>query len=244
MPLWTANDDPTGLPKWTSREYVLGANSTNNRVYGVSKAMAQDTPWLGKGVSQGWVTLRFGTGGVSSMLIANTGSGYANADTISVDGNGTVGVINASATIVVGFSANLAGTVAILSAGANAIASSANLLALYTNGDFIFAYTNSTAADSKKINQVVNSSFLNITSTWSATNAASSFGVSGQIQTITVNTSGSGFTNTSNVTVTTSTGVKGTVTPVLGGKAGRIFVDNTVVLVGDIKNPVANSVFP
>jgi len=233
MPLWTANDDPTGRPKY--------ANSAV--VYGVDRAEAQVS---GRSVSPGWVNVTIGTGSVDLTLV-NGGSGYTNADVITIDGNGTVGVVNATANVVVGFGANVTGsTLAVVSAAANATATGgASLLTTFANGDNIFVYTNSSFANTRTINKVVNSSFLNITSTWSTSNAAAAYGVAGIVLSINPNNGGgSGFTITSNTTVTTSAGQNLTFTKVLAGLAGRFYHDNLVVFKGNMAGDAEDTIFP
>jgi hypothetical protein len=87
---------------------------------------------------------------------------------------------------------------------------------------------------------VVNSSFLNITSTWSTTNAAGSYGVAGVVLTIVPNNGGgSGFVNTSNLAVTTTAGQNLAVTRTLVGLAGRRYQENMVIvrgMAGDAEN--------
>jgi molybdopterin biosynthesis enzyme MoaB len=92
--LWSANDDPTGRPKYANVASVYGVNATEAVV-------------KGKSAAPGWVKVTYGTGSVDLVLTAG-GSGYTNADIITVDGVATVGVVNATANVIVGFGANVA----------------------------------------------------------------------------------------------------------------------------------------
>ena len=215
MPLWTANDDPTGRPNYAN----------NATVYGVDKTEAAVT---GNTLGPGWVNVTKGTGYVTFSVV-NGGSGYANADVITVDGGANPATTNATANIVVGESANLTGTLAITSGNVNVTATGANLLSTFANSEQLFVYSNSSNMIVKTINKVVNSSFMNVTSTFAVTNAAVNYGKAGVIKFITNPVVGSGFTTTYNVAIS-GTGLGANVVSGLGGRAGRTTYEHMVVV--------------
>lgn len=224
MPIWTANDDPTGRPKYANNSNVYGVDRTEARVKNV-------------GIASGWVAITPGTGYVTMSLVSG-GSGYANTDVVKVDGGATPGVVNATANVIVGFSANSAGTVNIV--GVNATATGVDLVTTgYANGDVIFAFSNSSNSTVRTINQVVNSTFMNVTSAWGFSNTTSNFGKAGVIQQLTNATPGSGFQTTANVSFTTSAGVRANVAATLGGRAGRTDYE-TMVIVKNMTNDAAD----
>jgi hypothetical protein len=229
MPLWSANDDPTGRPNYAN----------NATVYGVDRAEALVK---GKSAAPGWVNVVTGTGYVV-FNINSGGSGYANTDTIVVDGVTTPGVVNATANVRVGYGANSAATVNIV--GVNATASSTVLITEgYANGDAIAVWSNSTNVLVRTINQVVNSTFMNVTSTFGTTNTAANFSKSGVIQSLININPGSGFTTTSNLTLTTSGGVRANVGISLGGRAGREYLENMVIVKGMAGDAADDTIFP
>lgn len=231
MPLWTANDDPTGRPKYANSATVFGVDRTEAQVFR-------------KDISPGWANITYGTGSVELTLVSG-GSGYTNADVITVDGVATSGVVNATANIIVSFSANVAGNLAVTSTAVNATATGIDLTTILANGDTIFVYTNSTFANTRTINKVVNSTFLNVTSAWSTTNAAATFGKAGVITSIVPNNGGgSGFVNTSNIAITTSVGQSASITAALTGRAGRYNHDQLVVFKGDMAGDAEDTILP
>lgn len=232
MPLWSANDDPTGKPNWSNTADVYGVNATEARVKGAS-------------VSPGWVRVVVGTGSAQLTLVSG-GYGYSNSDVITVDSVGTAGSVNATANVIVGLSANLSGvTLAVTSGQANAVATGTSLLTLFSNGATLAVYTNTTAPQVVRVNQVANATFMNISSTWAATNATSTFAFGGVIQQVVPNNGGgSGFKTTSNVAFTTSNGQNASVTAVLSGRAGRTTYEN-MVIVRNMQNDASDdTVFP
>ncbi len=228
MPIWSANDDPTGRPNY--------ANVAT--VYGVDKAEAAVK---GAHLGPGWVNVNVGTGPVV-FKIANGGSGYANANFITVDGGTTPGVVNATANIVVGQSANLAGTLAVTSALVNVVATGVDLTTVFTNNAQMFVYTDNSTMVVKTINKVTNSTSMNVVGAFAASNAASKYGLAGVIQSITNIKEGSGFTTTANVTIT-GTGVNANVVT-LGGRAGRTWYEHMVVVKGMKNDAADDTVFP
>lgn len=226
--LWSANDDPTGKPKY--------ANTAN--VYGVNRAEARVK---GRGVSPGWVGVAVGTGGVATLTITAGGSGYVNADVITIDGGGAPATSNATYSLTSTNGANLAGTVSTVSgAHGNVIGTGTTLNTSFANGQTMFVYSNTTSFTVKKINQVVNSTFLNVTTTWAFANATANYGKAGIITSVSETNPGAGFTTASNVAVTSTDGVGATFTVALGGKAGRINYENMVVFKGDMAGDAAD----
>lgn len=231
MAQWSANDDPTGKPNFANVATVFGVDRTEAQV-------------AGAGVSPGWVKVYTGTGSAELTLVSG-GTGYTNSDVITVDGVTTSGVVNATANVVVGLSANVANaTFAVTSTEANATVTGVDLTTVAANGDSLAVYTNTSAPQYVVVNQVVNTTFMNITSTWAETNAAAEFAVSGVIETIVPNNGGgSGFTNQSNLAITTSAGQSANVTVALTGRAGRVWYEN-MVWVKNITNDAEDTIFP
>ena len=130
---------------------------------------------------------------------------------------------------MVGESANLTGTLAITSGNVNVTATGANLLSTFANSEQLFVYSNSSNMIVKTINKVVNSSFMNVTSTFAVTNAAVNYGKAGVIKFITNPVVGSGFTTTYNVAIS-GTGLGANVVSGLGGRAGRTTYEHMVVV--------------
>ena len=216
MVRWSANDDPTGKPSWSNTADVYGVDATEAQV-------------KGKSVAPGWVRVITGTGEASLTLVSG-GTGYTNADYITVDGVTTSGVVNATSNVLVDIGANLTGTVAVTSGQANVVGTGTALSTNFANGDSLFVYSNATNYAVAKINQVVNATFMNITSTWSVTNSTAKFGVSGIIQTIVTPVGGSGFTTQTNVAITTTNGKSANVTATPIGRAGRVSYENMVIV--------------
>lgn len=231
MPIWSANDDPTGRPNY--------ANTSD--VYGVDKAEAAVAA---SGVAPGWVRVTPQTGYVSFLTVVAGGSRYTNSDVVTVDGVSTSGVVNATANVVVGFSANVSGNAAVTSGQVNLVSTGYNLTTGFANGYEVFVYTNSTSAAVRTINQVVNSTFMNVTSSWPATNASAAFGVSGVILRTDYLNEGSGFTTQKNVSITTVAGAGANVTATLGGRAGRTQYENLVYVANVQNDDSDDTVFP
>jgi hypothetical protein len=231
MPLWTANDDPTGRPNYANSATVYGVDRTEAALFG-------------KSISQGWANITYGTGSVELTLVSG-GSSYTNASVITVDGVATAGVVNATANVIVGFSANVAAaTVNINASTTNVLSTGANLQTIFANGDTIFVYTNSTFANTRVINQITNSTSMNVVGAWSTTNTAAAFGIAGVILTIVPNNGGgSGFVNTANVQAVT-VGQNASVTATLTGRAGRYNHDQLVVFKGDMAGDAEDTIFP
>jgi len=226
MPLWSNVDEANGRPKYANNANVYGVDATEAGLHG-------------KTVSPGWVQVTYGTGQVTGLTVSAGGSAYTNSDVVTVDGNGLSGVVNATANVRTTNSANIAGNVAVTSGEANVVGTGTDFTARFANGDGIFVYSNSTAFTTKKINRVVNGTFLNITTTWAFTNAETKAGEWGIINEVIVNPdtaggSGSGFRNltTTNVSITTTDGQLATLVPVLGGRAGRKSWENMVFING------------
>jgi len=87
-----------------------GQELFGNSVFAVDKAEAATH---GKGVAPGWVHRKVGTGPVLSFVINAAGTGYANTDTIDVEG----GTANAVGTFTTDASGNIV-SVAVTSGGA------------------------------------------------------------------------------------------------------------------------------
>lgn len=83
-----------------------------------------------------------------------------------------------------------------------------------------------------------NTDTINVTG--GTTNATATIGTNGTgvITSVTVTNAGSGFTNVSSttVTITTGAGTGATLTPVLGGRAGRVQTETLVALSGMTSN--------
>lgn len=231
MPLWTANDDPTGRPNY--------ANTSD--VYGVDRAEAAAA---GSGVSPGWVKVTIGTGGVVGLTITDGGSGYTSSDTVTIDGGAAPATTNASYTVTATNGANLTGTVAVVSGGANVVGTGTAMLTNFANGDSLFVFSNSSSSTTKKINQVVNNTFMNITTTWAFANASTVHGVAGIITAVSPVDFGAGFTVDSNVAITSTNGTGAVLVPTLGGKAGRTNYENMVVFKGNMAGDAEDSIFP
>jgi hypothetical protein len=233
MPLWSANDDPTGKPNWSNTADVYGVDKTEAAV-------------AGKGVSPGWVRRTVGTGGVTLSIVSG-GTGFTNSSVITVDGVATSGVVNATANVLVGFSTNVAGlNVAVTSGQVNVTATGASLLTTFANGQTVFVYTNSSSAEVRRINQITNSTSMNVVGSWTSSNAAATgVGLAGVIQTIVPNNGGgSGFVNTSNVSFSASAnGQNASITATIGGRGGRITYEN-MVYVKTITNDAEDTAFP
>ena len=232
MSLWTANDDPTGRPKYANNSTVYGVD--------VNEAVAR-----GRGVSPGWVKVTIGTGGITALTITDGGSGYTNSDVVTIDGKSAPATTNATYGVVTSVSANLAGTVSTISGvNGNVIGTSTTFLTDFANGDSLFVFSNSSSSTVKKINKVVNNTFLNISTTWDFANASASYGVAGIITSVYVTDPGSGFTVDSNVAITSTDGVTAVLVPTLGGRAGRTSYENMVVLQGTMTGDAEDTIFP
>lgn len=84
----------------------------------------------------------------------------------------------------VAYDGDQAGTVQLQ--GVNAIGTGTSFDTAFANGDFVRAVVNSTAIDVRAINQVVNATFMNVTSTFSGANAATTYGKSETVERVTV----------------------------------------------------------
>lgn len=104
----------------------------------------------------------------------------SNTAVITCQDSGEVHLFQNGDTATISFTtsvgSNVAGTAAVTTGQVNLVSTGYNLTTNFTNGDYVFVYTNSTSYDSRIINRVVNSTFMNVTAAWSATNAAASFG--------------------------------------------------------------------
>jgi hypothetical protein len=230
MPIWTANDDPAGRPKYANTSDVYGVDATEARV-------------VGAGVAPGWVKVTIGTGFVNALTVSAGGTGYTNADAVVIDGGAAAASVNATANVVVGIGANLAGTVAVTSSGANIVGTGTAFNTDFANGYTAFVYQNTTAFTAKKINQVVNATFMNITTTWAFTNASATYGIAGIIQSVNVTNIGAGFTTSSNVAITTTDGVGANLVVTLGGRAGRKSYES-MVFINTMTGDAEDSLFP
>lgn len=230
MSLWTANDDPTGRPNYANTSSVYGVDTTEATV-------------IGHKVSPGWVRVTTGTGGVVSVAVANGGSGYVTGDAVTIDGGAAPATTNASYTVTAADQANLAGTVAVLSSGANVVGTGTAFLTYFMNSDSVFVFSNSSASTTKKINKVVNNTFMNITTTWAFTNASTTHGVAGAITGVNFVEFGTGFTTATNVAITSTNGAGGVLTPTLGARAGRKNYE-TLVALKSIAGDAEDTVFP
>jgi hypothetical protein len=221
MALWSANDDPTGKPKWANTAAVFGVDRTEATVYG-------------KGMHPGWVNVTPMRGYVSNITVSNAGSGYANADTFVI-ANGVSGA-NGSGTMITADAANSA-LVMNVGTTVNVSVTTGNALAVYANSDTFFYFSNSTNKIYKVINKVVNSSFINLASNTSlVANGSANNGLAAQISSIGL-VDGGGFTSqTGNVNITTSTGSGGSLTiGSYGGRIGRTSVE-CLVAISDMKS--------
>jgi hypothetical protein len=215
MALWSANDDPTGKPKWANTSVVFGVDRTEATVYG-------------KGMHPGWVNVTPMQGYVSNITISNAGSGYANTDTFVI-ANGVSGG-NGSGTMVTADGANNS-LVLNVSTTVN-VGVTGNALAFYANSDVFFYYSNTTNKIYKTINKVVNSSFINLTSNASlVANGSANTGLAAQISTVGLIDGGHFTAQTGNVNITTSTGSGGSLTiGSYGGRIGRTSIECLVAI--------------
>ena len=62
-------------------------------------------------------------------------------------------------------------TGAVAITGANVVGTGTTFTSNFANGAFVYATVNSTYGESRVINQVVNNTFMNVTSNWTAANA-------------------------------------------------------------------------
>ncbi len=65
------------------------------------------------------------------------------------------------------------GTVAVT--GANVVGTNTTFDTKFSNGSYVYVTVNSTYGEARPINQVVNSTFMNVTTNWTAANAATTF---------------------------------------------------------------------
>lgn len=140
MPLWGRNDaDANTAPKHT---VVAGSDTTCVEAFGnVTVGAIKDDQAIGvfgvdtteaglaKMVSHaGWVVVRQGTGPVASLTVVSGGTGYANADTITVSG----GVTNATGTLVTNSTGGIVS--ASLTSGGSGFLGNTGSLAITTSG--------------------------------------------------------------------------------------------------------------
>jgi hypothetical protein len=90
------------------------------------------------------------------------------------------------------------GTVAI-TATVNVVGTGTSFTTDFSNGDFIRAVVNSTVTDVRVINQVVNATFINVTSNWTAANSSTTYGKSETVERVNIN--GVKFTSNGSWTV-------------------------------------------
>lgn len=228
MPLWSANDGPTGRPNYQNTASVYGVDKTEARLKNV-------------GIGPGWVNVAVQTGYVT-LSLADGGSGYANANFITVDG-GANPAVNATANIVVGTSANLTGTLAVTSGQVNVVATGVDLTTIFQNNSQMFVYTDGSTQVVKTINKVTNSTSMNVVGAFAASNTAAKYGKAGVILAITNVNPGSAFTTTSNLAIT-GTGVGANVVVTLAGRAGRTQYEHMVVVKGMANDAADDTVFP
>jgi len=73
----------------------------------------------------------------------------------------------------ISYDGNQTGTVQIQ--GSNLIGTSTTFTTAFANGDFVYAVVNSSLSEARVINQVVNTTFLNVTATFTAANSATTY---------------------------------------------------------------------
>lgn len=84
----------------------------------------------------------------------------------------------------VAYDGDKAGTVQLQ--GSNAIGTSTAFTTDFANGDFVRAVVNSTTTDVRVINQVVNATFMNVTTSFTAANASTTYGRSETVEKVVI----------------------------------------------------------
>lgn len=75
-----------------------------------------------------------------------------------------------------------AGTVQLQ--GSNVIGTGTTLSTNFANGDFVHAVVNSTLSEARVVNQTVNATFMNVTASWTAANASTTFSKSERVDAV------------------------------------------------------------
>jgi hypothetical protein len=218
--------------------------------FGVTTNETQQAAIKGKGVSPGWVNVRFGTGPVTGITFAasnatfNTSS-FANGETVIISGATT----NGSATITTNATGN-AVSLSVTNGGSGFTNAAAVTLAFarqrkvslivvagtatgYNNTD-IFTVSNgiSNATASVSTNATGGTLTFTITNPGLFSNTAANASAVVAVTNATGGaTGGSGATFTANLTTSTNTGAVLTVTTkTLGGRANRVQYENLVYI--------------
>lgn len=142
MALWGKTDAAASAPKFTglaSNGAIANAlfNQATTGVFGVDAAEGQAARGDGKGgAGQGWILQQYGTGGVLSILAASGGSGYVNAEVVTLS-NGTV---NATATLTTNATGGV--TSLTLTANGSGFANSGHIVVQVANSSVASNSTN------------------------------------------------------------------------------------------------------
>lgn len=134
---------------------------------------------------------------IHAIDIVARGSGYSNSDVLVITPQLLVNVTSGSISVGDTFSdpalssngivtavedettrialVSLSGTVAVVSTSANVNGTGTTFTTDFTNGQYVALYSNATAYDLRKINKVVNTTFMNLTSNVSFTNTAATY---------------------------------------------------------------------
>lgn len=260
MSLWGNKDANTSAPKHKhivstspARGNVVYANTTpnsftNNRVVGLYGVADSESNTAGV-AHTGWVIVRQGMGGVAAFTVSNTGTAFANGETVTVSGGGAnaLGVVSTNATSsIVSISVVTPGTFTNTASATVAFNREKHLANVtltgtatgYNNTDVI-TVSNGTINASATLTTnstggISNNSFT-ITNVGLFGNAQSNAQAVVAIANSTGGASaGSGATFSVNLAASTNGGA----TITLGGRAGRTTYETLVA--GSIQNNVSN----